>query len=422
MTNLLNILSPFKNHQRIVVRTQSVGDIISGIMFTHNKYKSEYDKIAKQFEGKTNLQTAKNIFDFLKAHTHYVIESDSKQTLRSPSAILVLGNKKNIGLDCKSYALFIGGILDALRRKGKNINWCYRFASYSLFNKLPHHVFVVINPDTKHEIWVDPVLPTFNNKKAYSFKIDKYMSLITVSGIEDGVGRRKPKKSKAERKQVIKNKLKKRGKLLLKWNPATITARNAFLLIVKLNLFRIATRLNQMLQIDSSKLEKFWKGIGGNWNSLQKNISQGKNKRQKNKVGVVVAAGTAAAVVSATPIVLKIVKLLKSVGIETKDLEKIGKKIVEKVVKKKIDNAAEDGREDITDSGSEDSGSEDSGGEDSGSEDSGSEDSGSEDSGSEDSGSEDSGSEDSGDTVEGTMDKILPIAGLLLLGYVISKN
>jgi len=404
MRNVLSILTPFRNQQKTIVRTQSVGDIISGIMATHNRYKSEYDKIASQFDRGNAMATAKSIYDFLKAHTHYVIESDNKQTLRSPAAILVLGNKKNIGLDCKSYALFIGGVLDALRRKGKNINWCYRFASYQMFDKLPHHVFVVINPDTANEIWVDPVLPTFNNKKSYNFKIDRYMALITVSG----VGRRN-KKSKSERKQIIKNKLRKRGKLLLKWNPATATARNAFLLLVKLNLFRLATKLNQLVNQDERKLKNFWENIGGKWSALQRNISIGKDKRQHKNVGVVPVAA-AGAIASATPIVLKIVKLLKSVGIETKDLEKVGKKIVSKIIDKKIDDAASEGREDITDG--------DGGGGESEQEQSNDESGGGGESEQEQSNDESGGG---GESMEGTFEKALPIVGLLVGVYLLSN-
>jgi hypothetical protein len=215
--------------------------------------------------------------------------------------------------------LFIGGILDALNRKGKNINWCYRFASYKFTDKLPHHVFVVINPGSSQEIWIDPVLPSYNEKKQYFYKVDrkpKNMALVQVSGI----GRRK--KTKAERKQrrqqikkTIKEKIKKRGKLLLKFNPATVPARNAFLLLVKLNVFNLASRLNLLIQKNPNKLKKFWENIGGTWTNLVRNIGIGAKKRERklskqSQIGEVATAATAA-VVSATPIIIKIVKLLK---------------------------------------------------------------------------------------------------------------
>ena len=147
LTQIISKLSPYTGSQKLVKYSQSVGDIMNGIIQTHNIYKSDYDKICLSFWKGNAIKTAKCIYDFLKLNTHYVVEPDNKQTLRSPAAILLLGGNKNKGLDCKSYSLFIGGVLDALRRKGKNINWCYRFASYRLTDKLPHHVFVVLNPD-----------------------------------------------------------------------------------------------------------------------------------------------------------------------------------------------------------------------------------------------------------------------------------
>jgi hypothetical protein len=347
--NLLNKLTPLQGINKVIKINQSVGDIVSGILNTHNYWKNDYDKICLNFNEQTPYLIGKKIFDFLKDHTHYVIESDNQQTLRSPAAILKLGSDKKIGLDCKSYSLFIGGVLDALNRNGKNINWCYRFASYKFTDKLPHHVFVVINSGSSKEIWIDPVLPTYNEKKQYFYKIDrkpKNMALVQVSGI----GRRK--KTKAERKQrrqqikkTIKEKIKKRGRLLLKFNPATVPARNAFLLIVKLNVLNIAFRLKQLLNKDQRKLKRFWEGIGGSWNSLLKNIEAGYRKKAKklerrsNKIGEP-ATGVAAAVVSATPIIIKVVRILKENGIDAETLIEAGKTVVRAVASKKIDDEA----------------------------------------------------------------------------------
>jgi hypothetical protein len=63
--------------------------------------------------------------------------------------------------DCKGYALFIGGVLDALKRQGEKINWAFRFASYNLLKKKPYHVFIVVFYNGS-EIYVDPVFPKFD--------------------------------------------------------------------------------------------------------------------------------------------------------------------------------------------------------------------------------------------------------------------
>lgn len=340
MYNILNILPKFEGRRQIVRQSQSVGDIMHGILQTHKIYASHYDKIAASFWKGTTLKTARAIYNFLAVNTHYRVEPDDRQTLRSPSAILYLGGNKNIGLDCKSYALFTAGILDALRRQGKKINFCYRFASYRLSDKLPHHVFVVINPDSNNEIWIDNVLPSFNEKKYPSYKIDKKTMLESISGI----GRR-PKKTKAERKSKIKAAIKKRGKFLLKFNPATAGSRNAFLLLVKLNVFGLAHKLLQVFKKNPDKLKKFWEKIGGNYSNLQKNISQGikkgKHKGTDTMNGIGMLPAVAAAIASATPIILKVTSFFKENGINPDELINAGKKLVGKILDKKIDEQAD---------------------------------------------------------------------------------
>jgi hypothetical protein len=170
---LLNVLSKYNGSKRVLKYSQNVGDIISGILQTNKLYHTDYDNICMYFYNKSLLQTLKNIYYYLEKNTIYKIESDSKQTLRSPTAILYLGANKNIGLDCKSYSLFIAGILSAFQRKGLKIDWCFRFASYHFGNKLPHHVFIVVNPNTNKEIWIDPVVKKFDYKKQYFYKIDR---------------------------------------------------------------------------------------------------------------------------------------------------------------------------------------------------------------------------------------------------------
>ena len=63
---LLQKLQPYKKENIILVNDQTVGDIINGIIKTHGKYADQYDKILPYFEDDDIVETAKNIFDFLK--------------------------------------------------------------------------------------------------------------------------------------------------------------------------------------------------------------------------------------------------------------------------------------------------------------------------------------------------------------------
>lgn len=145
---------PYRDQWKVVKRgNQSVQDLINAIADWHEKFKPYYDQAAPLFDnGRPVDQIAKDLYRFVKKNIRYQEEPGARQTTAVPTGLLVRGHG-----DCKHYAGFIGGILDALRRAGRRINWAYRFVSYKPLDSRPHHVFVVINPGSDQEIWVDPV-------------------------------------------------------------------------------------------------------------------------------------------------------------------------------------------------------------------------------------------------------------------------
>jgi len=174
---LLQKLPVYNGSIGILKYDQTTDDIISNLLTVHNEYKKDYDKIYPYFLGSNLDETCYNIYSFLKKNVLYKIEPSEKQTLKSPSAIIAQGYG-----DCKQYAQFIGGILDAISRNKKNINWCYRFTSYNEDKQL-QHVFVIAKDKSNREIWIDPVLDTFDKKKKYTYKEDKKpMALYKISG------------------------------------------------------------------------------------------------------------------------------------------------------------------------------------------------------------------------------------------------
>jgi hypothetical protein len=179
--NLLSKLDGFKNNQKIISYDQSTNDIINAILRQHNKSLKDYDKLFYFFDCGNFYDTAKKVFNFLKKNIEYQIEPDELQTVKTPAAILATKNG-----DCKHMSLFIAGILDSYRRNtGEMFDMCYRFAAYD-GSKTPEHVFVVINPGTNNEIWCDPVLDYFDEKKQPNFYKDKKinnMALMALSGI-----------------------------------------------------------------------------------------------------------------------------------------------------------------------------------------------------------------------------------------------
>ena len=359
---MLGRLEPFGNNKRLLVDEQSTGDIITAITNAHKKYAPEYKKISSFFKGYNNKETAKRLYNFCKKNIQYVIEPGEKQTVKSPAAILATGHG-----DCKHYAGFIGGCLGAL-----GVPFSYRFASYKTFDKQPAHVFIVVNPGTKNEIWVDPVLPTFDNKKQYTYAKDKIMSLYSISGVSVGKatkaqkaqikqlkkekkaakGKEAKKAAKAELKSAKKaagvtlgQKLKKGAKVILK--VAASPARNAFLLLVKINFANLAVKLAKAWEKSPSRVTNFWETIGGKIQALKTQWEKGKTKKRIFGDEAYMGAAPAAAATAAAPIIAKVVTLLKDIGIQPEELLQIGKDAINAKAQQLVKNALEPKAEDI---------------------------------------------------------------------------
>ena len=167
---MLKDLPKYKGIKRkIVSGEQTTEQIIDEVLEAHNFFSGDYIALVEYFGGLDEYLIAKKLFNFCKRNIKYKIEGVNEQSTRSAAAILRLGHG-----DCKHYAGFIAGVLDALNRVyKKNINWVYRFASYDPLDKTPVHVFVVIKSNDG-EIWVDPVLETFDSRKPFpAYYIDK---------------------------------------------------------------------------------------------------------------------------------------------------------------------------------------------------------------------------------------------------------
>jgi hypothetical protein len=340
---LLKKLNPYNNRKKMLVYDQSTGDIIQAILNTHKQYTDEYKKIAHIFIGHNIDTTCRNIFDFVKKNIRYVVETEDNQFVRSPQAILT----QKVS-DCKCMSLFTGGICQAL-----NIPFVYRFASYKSYDKNPAHVFIVVNPGTNNEIWVDPVLHSYNWRKPYHYKIDKKpksMSVYQISGIgEASIGRRSRAERKARRNagKGLRGKLKKalkkinlKGVLKLVGAPV----RNAFLGLVALNVHGLGTNIVRAWAKNPDKLRNFWQSVGGNIDKLVKAGQKGARKKRilgtdpnPNIIGVAIPTLLA----SASPLIIKFTNLLKSIGINPKELVEVGAEALKRKAQEVLEDQIE---------------------------------------------------------------------------------
>lgn len=200
VNDMLLVLPPLEGARHIIIPgEQSVWDIMQEVKAAHKYFAKDYDCLADFFVGKDILR---ELFYFCRDQLPYVMEDEHLQTTRSPTAILTLAD--SWGVDCKHYAGWIGGVIDACNRAGyTNYNWCYRFASYDPLKTTKEHVFIVVDDDGR-EIWIDPApiensdgtftTRSYNDRKVIPFyetnstPKTSSMSLERIKGINAGCG------------------------------------------------------------------------------------------------------------------------------------------------------------------------------------------------------------------------------------------
>lgn len=130
-------------------------------------------QIAQQFKGKTELETCRNIFNFLKQRIRYK-EDGFHQKVKLPSALI----RERVA-DCKSYSVFTYAILTNL-----GIPCKYVLTSYNS-DPTPSHIYVC----TDSGIIIDAVYGKFNSEKKPTHKFYKKvndMRISTIAGIKGG--------------------------------------------------------------------------------------------------------------------------------------------------------------------------------------------------------------------------------------------
>ena len=357
--SLLGVLPKYRGTAQLIRADQSVGDIMREVKAAHKLYSRDYDAITSHFDfGDNEIRTLEALFSFLKQNVKYKEESEHRQTSKSPAALLATATG-----DCKHYALFIGGVLDALNRKGKNFDWWYRFASYSPMDGTPGHVFVVVRINGR-EVWVDPVLSSFNARTHIPTRvIDKKisnMALYRVSGVtefpfsespSDGYDQTlTPDVEEAIRKLLHYGVLNVNGqvndRLLLSlqskipfedftslvnarklihqaaiggffdgiWRGikkvALLIPRNAYLSLVGLNIFGTATKLERVLNDPEGKkkLEDKWYSLGGTFSKLENTIRTGARKKAVLGAATVGEPVSAAAIIATASAIIAALK------------------------------------------------------------------------------------------------------------------
>ena len=143
-----------------------------------------------------------------------------------------------------------------------------------------------------------------------------------MTGTETGIGRRsraERKKKRQERKEKRKSRREERkaGRKTRVAKIALAPARATFLLAVGSNAMKLAEKMARAWKKDRTKLLDFWKKFGGQEDKLKQAIEKG-IKAKLNGLGVV---GLAAGLSTALPIIMKVLDLLKSMGLISREEE-----------------------------------------------------------------------------------------------------
>jgi hypothetical protein len=124
---------------------------------------------SNEFKGKTEAETCKKIFDYLKIQINYKADG-SEQQVRVPSGLI----RTRQG-DCKSYSVFTSAVLTNLGIPHKLV-----YASYDPNDSTPTQIYVVTNKGCI----IDAVYGKFNAEKKASNKKYKDMNISYISGVK----------------------------------------------------------------------------------------------------------------------------------------------------------------------------------------------------------------------------------------------
>jgi hypothetical protein len=124
---------------------------------------------SNEFKGRTEAETCKKIFDYLKNQVNYKADG-AEQQVRVPSGLI----RTRQG-DCKSYAVFTSAVLTNLGIPHKLV-----YASYDPQDSTPTHIYVITNKGCI----IDAVYGKFNAEKKPSNKKYKDMNISYISGVK----------------------------------------------------------------------------------------------------------------------------------------------------------------------------------------------------------------------------------------------
>ena len=241
--------------------------------------------IASRYKGKTEEETCKKIFDYLKNNINYKADGADQQ-VRLPSALM-----RTAQGDCKSYSVFTSAMLSNLGIPHKLV-----YASYDPTDSTPSHIYVM----TDKGCIIDAVYGKFNAEKKATYKKYKKMNIAYIAGVKprkigrscgySGIGATEGALEWAARNGINLSAAQKIAIGAQKVLPIAVGGRAILRNLIQKNAGGFATSLNKLMVESRSQragqpswdkmraIELKWLNKGGNPNELYESISEGASK------------------------------------------------------------------------------------------------------------------------------------------------
>ena len=164
-------------NKKVIIKDNGLNkDIISAIHEALPAARKEVKYFAPKFKGATNLDTANNIWRYLRS-LKYVKDPTGYQFIKLPKKLTSSSG------DCKSFSLLTAAILQELQMPVK-----FRYASYDKNDPTPSHVYTVTENEQGQEIIIDGVYTKFNTEVPYKHKKDYKMQIAVINGVVEQTG------------------------------------------------------------------------------------------------------------------------------------------------------------------------------------------------------------------------------------------
>ena len=153
----------------VVKRNASNSDLQRAIEAAIPTAVAQMKQRSNEFKGRTESETCKKIFYYLKNQVNYKADG-AEQQVRLPSGLI-----RTLQGDCKSYSVFTSAVLTNLGIPHKLV-----YASYDPNDSTPTHIYITTNKGCI----IDAVYGKFNAEKKASNKKYKDMNISYISGVK----------------------------------------------------------------------------------------------------------------------------------------------------------------------------------------------------------------------------------------------